>query len=79
MSDYFTTLKSLDPELINQLKDSLPDSLFAKLNASLSIDQGRLKFARYKITVLEERLRLVRIEKYGAGSEKLSDAQLELL
>jgi transposase len=28
---------------------------------------------------LEERLRLVRIEKYGPGSEKLSDAQLELL
>ena len=29
--------------------------------------------------VLEERLRLVRIEKYGPGSEKLSDDQLELL
>jgi transposase len=29
--------------------------------------------------VLEEKLRLVRIEKYGPGSEKLSDAQLELL
>jgi transposase len=28
---------------------------------------------------LEERLRLVRIEKYGPGSEKLSDDQLELL
>ena len=28
--------------------------------------------------VLEERLRLVRIEKYGPGSEKLSDDQLEL-
>jgi transposase len=29
--------------------------------------------------VLEERLRLLRIEKYGPGSEKLFDAQLELL
>ena len=29
--------------------------------------------------VLEERLRLIRIEKYGPGSEKLSDDQLELL
>ena len=28
---------------------------------------------------MEERLRLVRIEKYGPGSEKLSEAQLELL
>lgn len=32
-----------------------------------------------KIQVLEERLRLQRIKKYGPGSEKLSDAQLELL
>jgi len=29
--------------------------------------------------VLEERLRLQRIAKYGAGSEKLSDEQLDLL
>jgi hypothetical protein len=50
-----------------------------KLNGSFSIDQERLKFAEYKIRVLEERLRSVRIEKYGPGSEKLSDAQLELL
>ena len=28
---------------------------------------------------MEEKLRLIRIEKYGPGSEKLSDAQLELL
>ena len=57
---------------------SLPDPLFERLNGSLSIGQERLKFAEYKIRVLEERLRLVRIEKYGPGSEKLSDAQLEL-
>src|SRR6267378_1428203 len=40
---------------------------------------GRLQDAELKIRVLEERLRLVRIAKYGPGSEKLSDAQLELL
>jgi transposase len=45
----------------------------------LSILQDRLRFAEYKVRVLEERLRLVRIEKYGPGSEKLSDDQLELL
>ena len=33
----------------------------------------------WKIQVLEERLRLERIKKYGPGSEKLSDAQLQLL
>ena len=68
-----------DPELVNQLKEKLPEALFEKLSGSLSIDRDRLKFAEYKVRVLEERLRLVRIEKYGPGSEKLSDAQLELL
>ena len=28
--------------------------------------------------MLEEQLRLMRIEKYGAGGEKLSQAQMEL-
>jgi transposase len=41
--------------------------------------QQRLVWAELKIQVLEERLRLERIKKYGPGSEKLSDAQLELL
>ena len=68
-----------DPELVKQLKEMLPEALFEKLNGSLSIDRDRLRFAEYKVRVLEERLRLVRIEKYGPGSEKLSDAQLELL
>jgi transposase len=79
LSSSFTPLKMQDPELVNQLKERLPQALFEKLNGSLSIDRDRLKFAEYKVRVLEERLRLVRIEKYGPGSEKLSDAQLELL
>ena len=68
-----------DPELVNQLKERLSEALFEKLNDSLSIDRDRLKFAEYKVRALEEKLRLIRIEKYGPGSEKLSDAQLELL
>src|SRR5260370_32942738 len=68
-----------DPELVNQLKEMLPEALFEKLNGSLSIDRDRLRFAEYKVRVLEERLRLVRIEKDGPGSEKLSDAQQGLL
>jgi hypothetical protein len=79
LSSGFTPLKMQDPELVNQLKERLPEALFEKLNGSLSIDRDRLRFAEYKVRVLEERLRLVRIEKYGPGSEKLSDAQLELL
>jgi transposase len=38
-----------------------------------------LHWAELKIQVLEERLRLQRIQKYGPASEKLSDTQLELL
>src|ERR1700751_2898313 len=39
----------------------------------------QLQFAHLKIQLLEERLRLERIRKYGPASEKLNDAQLELL
>ena len=39
----------------------------------------QLHWAHLKIQVLEERLRWQRIQKYGPGSEKLSDTQLELL
>jgi transposase len=38
-----------------------------------------LEYARLKIRLLEERLRLERIAKYGKRSEKLSDLQIELL
>ena len=38
-----------------------------------------LQWAYLKIQVLEQRLRLQRIQKYGPASEKLSNAQLELL
>jgi transposase len=79
LSGSFTPIQVPDPELVNQLREELPQGLFEKLNSSLSIVQDRLKFAEYKVRVLEERLRLVRIEKYGPGSEKLSDTQLELL
>jgi hypothetical protein len=76
---FVNPLKMQDPELVTQLKERLPETLFEKFNGSLSIDQERLKLAEYKVRVLEEKLRLVRIDKYGPGSEKLSDAQLELL
>lgn len=41
--------------------------------------EQQLKWAELKISVLEEQLRLERIAKYGRASEKLSNAQLELL
>src|SRR5437879_1024423 len=39
----------------------------------------QLQWAEFKIRSLEERLRLEMIRKYGPKSEKLSDAQLQLL
>jgi transposase len=40
--------------------------------------KSRLQYAELRIRVLEERLRLMRIEKYGASAEKLSQAQMQL-
>ena len=40
--------------------------------------KSRLQYAELRIRVLEEQLRLMRIEKYGAGGEKLSQAQMKL-
>ena len=80
-------------ELLEQLKEQLPQALFVSLSdrvatyeeqfgaASKQLDTTRseLQYARLKIQVLEEHLRLRRIAKYGPGSEKLSDLQLQLL
>ena len=74
MSSSFTPLKMQDPELVSQLKESLPEVLFEKLNGSLSIDRDRLRFAEYKVRVLEERLRLVRIEKLRGSAVVDGDA-----
>ncbi len=40
--------------------------------------KSRLQYAELRIRVLEERLRLMRIEKYGPSGEKLFYAQMEL-
>src|SRR5260370_40444099 len=66
-------------ELIEQLKRQLAGPLFTAVSNRLESYQNRLQYAELKIRLLEERLRLVRIAKYGPGSEKLADAQLELL
>ena len=81
-----TSSTSSELDLIEQLKQQLAGPLFAAVsdqfsnfqNTVLSY-QNKLQYAELKIQVLEERLRLVRIAKYGPGSEKLSDGQLELL
>jgi len=74
-----TSSTSSGLELIEQLKRQLAGPLFTAVSSQLESYQNRLQYAELKIRVLEERLRLVRIAKYGPGSERLSDAQLELL
>jgi transposase len=54
-------------------------ALIEQLKQQLASTEQRLQFAELRVQVLEERLRQRRIEKYGAGSEKLSNLQLEML
>lgn len=54
----------------------IPESINRMDAAALKRELHR---ALLKIQVLEERLRLERIKKYGPASDKLSDAQLKLL
>jgi transposase len=66
-------------ELLEQLKSEIPEPLFAAVTSKLNSYQHRLQYAELKIQVLEERLRLKRIQMYAPGSEKLTNEQLELL
>jgi transposase len=66
-------------ELLEQLKTHLAAPLFAMVSDKLSSYESNLQNAELMIQALKERLRLQRIAKYGPGSEKLTDQQLELL
>ncbi len=61
--------------LLERLEPHLPEELLRAVR--LELQRGAL--AALKVELLEERLRLRRIEKYGPGSERLSAGQLELL
>jgi transposase len=81
-----TAATSSELELIEQLQRQLAGPLwaavsdqFSNLQNTVISYQNKLQYAELRIRVLEEQLRLVRIAKYGPGSEKFSDAQLELL
>ena len=51
----------------------------AQLKQQLEAKTRELEYAQMKIRVLEEHLRMRRIARYGPGSEKLSNLQLQLL
>jgi transposase len=69
----------LSSDLLEQLKAQLPELLFAAVSGKLNAYANELEYSKLKIQLLEEKLRLQRIAKYGPGSEKLSNLQLELL
>jgi transposase len=77
---------SSSADLLEQLRTQLPESLFATVSGTIAAYEKKLDTAsnelqhsRLKIQLLEEKLRQQRIAKYGPGSEKLSNLQLELL
>jgi transposase len=74
-----TAAASSHAELLEQLKAHLDSSLLAAVSGKFNSYAYELQHAQMKVQILEERLRLARIAKYGKASEKLSDLQLELL
>jgi transposase len=72
---------SMLAEIIAQLEARLAekDQQIADRDQRLSRKDQALALAEVKIKVLEERLRLDRIARYGKRSETLSDLQLQLL
>ena len=66
-SEATTSFAASDAEIIKQLKQQLDATT------------QRLQLSELRVQLLEEKLRLQRIAKYGPGSEKLTSLQLELL
>jgi exonuclease VII large subunit len=69
-----TSVAPSDAEIIEQLKQQL-DATTRHLN----VTSQRLQLSELRVQVLEDKLRQQRIAKYGPGSEKLTNQQLELL
>src|ERR1700720_1904865 len=74
-----TDTASSRADLLEQRKAHLEPPLLTEVSGKFAAYENELQYARLKIQLLEEKLRLQRIAKYGPGSEKLSNLQLELL
>jgi hypothetical protein len=70
---------SLDPELFGQLVEKLPAEVIEQLTNNWQKQTEALARSEKENRLLRELLRLMRVEKYGLASERLSDQQLELL
>jgi len=69
----------LDPELLGQLLETVPAGVIEQLTHNWRKQSEALARSEKENRLLRELLRLMRVEKYGPASERLSDEQLELL
>ena len=69
----------LDPELLGELVEKLPVGVVEELTHNWQKQSEALARSEKENRLLRELLRLMRVEKYGPASERLSDEQLELL
>jgi transposase len=77
-SDSVTPLP-LDPELLGELREKVPAAVIEQLTDNWRKQTEALARSQKENRLLRELLRLMRVEKYGPASERLSDEQLELL
>jgi hypothetical protein len=69
----------LDPELLGELLEKLAAEVIEQLTHNWRKQSEALARSEKENRLLWELLRLMRVEKYGPTSERLSDHQLELL
>ena len=69
----------LDPELLGELLEKAPAEVIEQLTDNWRKQTEALARSEKENRLLRELLRLMRVEKYGPASERLSDQQLELL
>ena len=77
-SDSITPLP-LDPELLGELLEKVPAEVIEQLTHNWRKQTEALARSEKENRLLRELLRLMRVEKYGPASERLSDYQLEVL
>jgi hypothetical protein len=73
-SDSLTPLP-LDPELLGELIEKLPAGVIEQLTNNWQKQTEALARSEKENRLLRELLRLMRVEKYGPASERLSDQQ----
>ena len=72
-------MSAIPPATMPPHSEAFLAEINAQLKQQLESTTQQLQYAQLRIQVLEERLRKQRIAKFGPGSEKLTNLQLDLL